>query len=1192
MSNDRLASLLKRAFKRDSAEIKEPGNNAAVGPPTIGLDCVTRTSSVVAIADQATESLSASNFNALEKAPRTKTDEFKPPAARVRVQETPATVTLPQRQATDTRDTQPIFESLWDEAYDTLKQERPDLMSRYEDLLSRVLVRVEANALSAPSQQEDIEDIGNQIPQQDVAARREKLKRIAELGLQHMEDKKAKVTILGHEVSLQDRVGQLGEAVAWAQEYVKDAIKDVPYAPAVMAGISLILPLFKNPATVDAANRAGFTYVTSQMRYYVELETVILPADMKHGLKAYLTEGIVDLYKLIIDFQVQSVIRFYRSGTKNYFRSVINYDKWQDRLDHLMAEERKLKEKFESALSGSNMQQLKKLAGEAEESRKIMNRISDNIQGIVGFLERTEQRTSNDEHRRCLASLQINDPSFDPSLDKARIENVKGGLLRDSYRWVLDHVDFRRWRDERYGQLLWIKGDPGKGKTMLLCGIIDELSKVATHDINISFFFCQATNSRINSATAVLRGLIYMLVQQQSSLAAHVRVGSFEGENAWVALLKVFTNILGDPQLRKTYLIIDALDECATDLDQLLDLLAHKTSARSNVKWIVSSRNWPDIEKGLRGATPIELRLESNENTLAAAIDSYIQFKVNELSEKNEYKLKTREDVHDHLKTNANGTFLWVALVCKRLAKVANRNVRGKLKDFPPGLDELYKRMLSQISESDDADLCKSLLSVTTTVYRPITLDELASCFDDLPEDVVGDYKALEEIVGHCGSFLTLRQGTISLVHQSAKDFLIQEAAHIIFPGGVERTLEGHSNAVNFVAFSHDSKLLASASWDQTVKVWDSSSGQCLQTLEGHCTGVNSVTFSHDSKLLASASWDKTVKVWDASSGQCLQTLEGHSEPVYSVVFSHDSKLLASASEDNTVKVWNSSNGQCLQTLEGHSEPVNFIAFSHDSKLLASASEDSTARMWDASSGQCLQTLEGHHTGVRSVTFSHDSELLASASWDKTVKMWDASSGQCLQTLGGHSEKVSSVVFSHDSKLLTSASWDNTVKMWDASSGQCLQTLDGHSAGVRSVIFSHDSKLLAFASDDKTVKVWDTCSGHCLQTVLVNRWVKINSFDDRAGCFELDIGTIRFRPGSSETLTTTDPQLPLFQGLGISPDGTWITWNSGNLLWLPPDYRPYTSAVSLSKLSLGCRSGRVSIFDFDSDKLSHLFAGL
>jgi WD40 repeat protein len=90
----------------------------------------------------------------------------------------------------------------------------------------------------------------------------------------------------------------------------------------------------------------------------------------------------------------------------------------------------------------------------------------------------------------------------------------------------------------------------------------------------------------------------------------------------------------------------------------------------------------------------------------------------------------------------------------------------------------------------------------------------------------------------------------------------------------------------------------------------------CLQTLEGHSNEVTSVAFSHDSTRLASASIDRTVKMWDASTGACLQTLEGHSNCVTSVAFSHDSTRLASASDDRTVKMWDASTGACLQTLD------------------------------------------------------------------------------------------------------------------------------------------------------------------------------------------------------------------------------------------------------------------------------------
>lgn len=118
-----------------------------------------------------------------------------------------------------------------------------------------------------------------------------------------------------------------------------------------------------------------------------------------------------------------------------------------------------------------------------------------------------------------MQSLRITDP-YD---DKSRIEQAKGGLLTGSYCWVLDNDDFRQWRYNQDSRLLWIKGDPGKGKTMLLCGIIDELTKSIPNTTIVSFFFCQATNARINNATAILRGLIFLLVRHQPSLISHVR---------------------------------------------------------------------------------------------------------------------------------------------------------------------------------------------------------------------------------------------------------------------------------------------------------------------------------------------------------------------------------------------------------------------------------------------------------------------------------------------------------------------------------------------------------------------------------------------------------------------------------------------------------------------------------------------
>ncbi|KAJ0125939.1 Uncharacterized protein HZ326_30955 [Fusarium oxysporum f. sp. albedinis] len=137
---------------------------------------------------------------------------------------------------------------------------------------------------------------------------------------------------------------------------------------------------------------------------------------------------------------------------------------------------------------------------------------------------------------------------------------------------------------------------------------------------------------------------------------------------------------------------------------------------------------------------------------------------------------------------------------------------------------------------------------------------------------------------------------------------------------------------------------------------WDA----CLLTLEGHWNGVNSVVFSHDSKKVASASHDKTVRIWNAETGECERVLEGHNDYVGSVVFSHDSKKVASASSDMTIRVWNAETGECERVLEGHSDMVNSVVFSHDSKQVASASYDMTVRIWNAETGECGRVLEGH----------------------------------------------------------------------------------------------------------------------------------------------------------------------------------------------------------------------------------------
>jgi WD40 repeat protein len=214
----------------------------------------------------------------------------------------------------------------------------------------------------------------------------------------------------------------------------------------------------------------------------------------------------------------------------------------------------------------------------------------------------------------------------------------------------------------------------------------------------------------------------------------------------------------------------------------------------------------------------------------------------------------------------------------------------------------------------------------------------------------------------------------------------------------------------------------------------------CLLTLEGHSGWVVSATFSPDGKLVVSASYDKTLKVWDPVTGTCTQTLQGHNDEVISATFSPDGKFIVSASHDKTLKVWDPATGICIQTLQGHNGGVSSTTFSPDGKFMVSASYDRTLKVWDPATGTCIQTLQGHNGRVVSAMFSPDGKLVVSASCDKTLKVWDPATGTCTQTLQGHNDRASSTTFSPDGKLVVSASCDKTLKVWDPGTGTCIQT--------------------------------------------------------------------------------------------------------------------------------------------------------
>lgn len=284
------------------------------------------------------------------------------------------------------------------------------------------------------------------------------------------------------------------------------------------------------------------------------------------------------------------------------------------------------------------------------------------------------------------------------------------------------------------------------------------------------------------------------------------------------------------------------------------------------------------------------------------------------------------------------------------------------------------------------------------------------------------------------------------------------------------KALKGHQDVISSVSFSPDGQIIATSSWDKTVKLRRRSNGQLISVLTGHTDAISNSSFSPDGETIATGSWDNTVKLWK-TDGTLLTTLSGHKNRVTSVNFSANGDLIASSSADQTVKLWK-NDGTLVKTLKGHSAEVWGVNFSPDGKLIASASDDKTVKLW-TTDGNLITTLKGHNGSVNWVTFSPDSKLIASASSDGTVNLWGRD-GKPITTLKGHNGAVNWVTFSPDGKLIASASDDKTVNLWSRE-GNLIKTLEGHSDRVFSVAFSPDDngKLLASASSDKSVILWD-----------------------------------------------------------------------------------------------------------------------
>lgn len=242
-------------------------------------------------------------------------------------------------------------------------------------------------------------------------------------------------------------------------------------------------------------------------------------------------------------------------------------------------------------------------------------------------------------------------------------------------------------------------------------------------------------------------------------------------------------------------------------------------------------------------------------------------------------------------------------------------------------------------------------------------------------------------------------------------------------------------------------------------------------TLEGHTSAINALALSLDQRLLASASDDSTVRLWDLESGQAIQTLE-HGALVQAVAMSPNAQLVVSGGADGLIKLWNSGTGKAIATLSGHGAPINDLTITIDGRLV-SASADKTLKVWDMSTYKELATLKGHTSYINTLDISPDGTLLASGAADRTIKLWDLNTYQETTSLTGHDSFVNTLLFSLNGNALISGDADHQIKIWDYQTKVERHTLSQHKSFVNALAMTRDGQYLISTSADQTLKIWD-----------------------------------------------------------------------------------------------------------------------
>ena len=290
------------------------------------------------------------------------------------------------------------------------------------------------------------------------------------------------------------------------------------------------------------------------------------------------------------------------------------------------------------------------------------------------------------------------------------------------------------------------------------------------------------------------------------------------------------------------------------------------------------------------------------------------------------------------------------------------------------------------------------------------------------------------------------------------------------------RVLKGHLDSINDIAFSYDGRMLASASDDRTVRMWNSSSAEEERTLQ-HTCAVTKATFSHDGTKLASVSYDNIMRMWDVAKGESQQMLR-HERRISCVAFSPDGTMLAFGddAQPGCIRLWNLTTGTVGRLLWDEAGRPRTLAFSADGTKLVSIS-GSFVYIWNVATAESSGTTQGRVEPAINVISSPDGSKAVSWHEDGSIRVWKAASGSSAMLPDGNVDFWGNVELSYDGTRLASVSKDGDVNVWDLDTGKSEKTLV-HDNDICCLAWSPDGSWLLTACFGRKIRIWDVATGH------------------------------------------------------------------------------------------------------------------